>query len=172
MHCDTHPSDMALSLDRKLEVSQKADSLLLKSGVSLDTPINTEAIARHLNYTVGSFVPDPSTKEISGAVDHEKKHIFLNGEEAPVRQHFTLAHEIGHVVLHAGESIVDFRTQINAPASDREFEANYFASCLLMPSSLFFPQWIKQGGDVKILGRIFGVSSEAVNIRAKELKLL
>lgn len=143
----------------------------MKSGVPMDTPINTEALAKHLGYSVSAFVPDEETREISGAVDHEDKRIFLNSTESAVRKHFTLAHEIGHVALHEGESAVDFRAQINSPTTDREWEANYFASNLLMPSNLFFRQWIDLEGDPVSLGSVFGVSREAVQIRARELGL-
>lgn len=163
---------MSLTVERKLEVRQKAESLLVKSGVPMVTPINTEAIARHLGYAVKAFVPNAETADISGAVDHKHAQIFLNSTESAVRKHFTLAHEIGHAVLHAGENVVDYRSQITEPTTDREWEANYFASNLLMPSNLFFRQWIDFEGDIEALGRGFGVSREAVQIRARELKLL
>lgn len=164
---------MALTVERKMEVRQKAEALLLASKVSTtETPVNTGQIARHLGYEVKAFEPDWRTEDISGAVDHENRVILLNSREPAVRKHFTLAHEIGHVALHAGQSVVDFRAQMAEPTTDREWEANYFASNLLMPSNTFYQQWIALGGDKHELGRVFGVSKEAVGIRARELGLL
>lgn len=162
---------MALTTHRKLEIRQAADSLLLASGIVRETPINTEAIARHLGYKVVAFTPDAVTAGISGAVHHGLKTIYINFEEKAVRQHFTLAHEIGHAVLHAGEDIVDLRDSLTSPRNDKEREANLFAAELLMPLDLFFPAWIKHEGDHRTLGGVFGVSPEAVRIRAAQFDL-
>ncbi|MBC6436851.1 MAG: XRE family transcriptional regulator [Rhodobacteraceae bacterium] len=48
--------------------------------------------------------------------------IFLNRSMPADRQRFTLAHELGHVVMH------------QVPAPEMEAEANTFASALLMPA--------------------------------------
>jgi hypothetical protein len=55
------------------------------------------------------------------------------------RTRLTLAHEIGHFVLHgkSRDRFSDRTSQIDAPSTSRaEFEASTFASHLLMPSSL------------------------------------
>jgi hypothetical protein len=53
------------------------------------------------------------------------------------REIFTLAHEIGHVILHMDEnsSFIDNSITISEKSTDlKEKEANYFAACLLMPA--------------------------------------
>ena len=62
--------------------------------------------------------------------------------------HFTVAHEIGHIVLHAENSLIKNRRhnlmlKINDEFGDRkleriEREADTFASYLLMPTSRLF----------------------------------
>lgn len=63
--------------------------------------------------------------------------IFTNSSSRLSREIFTLAHEIGHVVLHLEESVsfIDDHVTIAGRSEDeREQEANYFAACLLIPS--------------------------------------
>ena len=63
--------------------------------------------------------------------------IFTNSCSRLSREIFTLAHEIGHAVIHLadGQSFVDNNMTIAGRNDDEmEVEANYFAACLLMPS--------------------------------------
>lgn len=62
--------------------------------------------------------------------------IFTNTSSRLSREIFTLAHEMGHVVLHLedGNSFIDDNITITGRSTDKsEQEANYFAACLLMP---------------------------------------
>lgn len=62
--------------------------------------------------------------------------IFTNSSIRLSREIFTLAHELGHAVLHmeADSSFIDDSITIADRSTDeREQEANYFAACLLMP---------------------------------------
>lgn len=63
--------------------------------------------------------------------------IFTNSCSRLSREIFTLAHEVGHVILHLNDenTFIDDRITINGRSTDeKEQEANYFAACLLMPS--------------------------------------
>ena len=63
--------------------------------------------------------------------------IFTNSCSRLSREIFTLAHEIGHAVLHLNDvsSFIDDNVTINGRSTDeKEQESNYFAACLLMPS--------------------------------------
>ena len=62
--------------------------------------------------------------------------IYTNTSSRLAREIFTLAHEIGHVILHMDEPtpfIDDVYTLSNRSTEEKEQEANYFAACLLMP---------------------------------------
>ncbi len=62
--------------------------------------------------------------------------IFTNSCSRLSREIFTLAHEIGHIILHFQEAVsfVDDAAAIAEKSTDaKEQEANYFAACLLMP---------------------------------------
>ena len=63
--------------------------------------------------------------------------IFINTSLRFSIEIFTLAHEIGHIILHlhGTQSFIDNHATIAGWSEDeKEREANYFAACLLMPS--------------------------------------
>ncbi len=67
--------------------------------------------------------------------------IYTNSSVRLSREIFTLAHEIGHAVLHMAEArtfIDNSNTISDYSADEREQEANYFAACLLMPDDEVF----------------------------------
>ena len=53
-----------------------------------------------------------------------------------------------------------------------EFQANNFASELLMPKETFLQQIKKGKNKIEELARFFGVSSLAIRVRAKQLNLV
>lgn len=59
--------------------------------------------------------------------------IFTNSSVILCREIFTFAHEIGHLVLHAKQGNDSFKDDAMFGAGDQEREANYFASCFLLP---------------------------------------
>ena len=52
------------------------------------------------------------------------------------------------------------------------WEANWFATCLLMPEDAFRRIWQEAEGDVNIVSRRFVVTISAVTARAKYLGLM
>ena len=63
--------------------------------------------------------------------------IFTNSSYRLSREIFTLAHEIGHVLLHLHQvaSFIDTQITLSDKVNDiREEEANFFAASLLMPA--------------------------------------
>lgn len=63
-----------------------------------------------------------------------KKHITINSDLPKVLQRVVLAHELGHCVLHSGSSSAAFHEMTLFDTIDRkEYEANVFASELLLP---------------------------------------
>lgn len=113
----------------------------------------------------------------------------MHEDDSPVRQRFTIAHEIAHHSLgHQFESgehvLVDkgyYISERGPRASDgvdpKEIEANQFAGSLLMPSRLIREKVAELGGsplldsDVTELARAFGVSEHAMTIRLGGMRL-
>jgi Zn-dependent peptidase ImmA (M78 family) len=153
----------------EIKLQEKINSLVTAAGVGGEFPVPVEKLVEHLGFKCYFFEPDDRTMHISGAVDHKEKKVYINKEESLQRQLFTVAHELGHIVLHgAGEDYVDYRDYSNNP---KETEANNFAGHLLMPESMFRYLWKEQQGNINALSRFFGVSASAVGVRATILGL-
>ena len=77
------------------------------------------------------------------------------------RLRWTLAHEIGHIVLGHMEKISTKSGEL------MEAEANYFAKELLMPLPVLARIGARSAADI---GRVCGVSYEAAQIRARDFE--
>lgn len=99
--------------------------------------------------------------------------IFYNAKARPERQRFTLAHELGHFVLHRdGHASFNCDKESIYTGADTlkqiEREADEFASNLLMPGDLLRQRITGKRIDFHLLGELakeFGVSLEAMCIR-------
>lgn len=122
-----------------------------------------------------------NSEDIYGYFDHQRKTIYLNDENQHItRKRFTLAHEIGHIILHEhlknNISTVFLRQDIVSPRNDLEAEANYFAGYLLMPDKnieerLKFTVLMTSPTEiVNTFAKTFAVSPEAMRIRLKTYK--
>jgi Zn-dependent peptidase ImmA (M78 family) len=111
--------------------------------------------------------------------------ISTRAESQPARKRFTIAHEIGHVVLHQDYMLSLFPTGQNSlfemPAistfTDRNLEtqANKFASAFLLPRHLLLQGYERMGElflQPRHVADLFGVSVKSAEIRLCQLKLL
>lgn len=96
--------------------------------------------------------------------------IQLLGADGPLRQNFTIAHELGHYILHSRSGAIA-PMQAGRKGSTRvEWEANWFAASLLMPEREFTDaSKLADMTELRLAGR-FNVSVEAVQIRKKVLR--
>ena len=88
--------------------------------------------------------------------------IILNKDYPGERMRFSLAHELGHIIMH---------TKLGP---NMEEEANQFASELLMPKAEIFPYLSRARSlyDYLPIKKIWGVSIQALLHRAKTLKII
>jgi len=115
---------------------------------------------------------NPNLVDVSGAVDHVARKIYINDSESLGRKRFTLAHEIAHACLHAGDGhVIDYRKNILTPTDKKEVEANRFAADLLMPALMFAKMYFGFYGSVPNLAKYFTVSEDAARVRIKQLGL-
>jgi Zn-dependent peptidase ImmA (M78 family) len=170
-----------------VRIEQKAERLLEECN-ALRAPIPLESVIRHLDL-VSQARP---LGDASGVlvVENGRGLIGYNASHSAVRQRFTIAHEIGHYVLHVLDAkskqsrlFVDKsvfkRDDDSSTGSDaEEVAANKFAAALLMPAALVRSEIAKQGldlddeDDVATLARRFNVSTAAMSFRLENLHLL
>lgn len=120
-----------------------------------------------------------SESGIDGMIKNENGRtvIYVNKDNPEVRKRFTIAHEIGHYVLHHSDIdyIVDYRQAIRNYETQEELiketQANMFASALLLPKEKLETEWdIHQ--DIEIVANLFQVSRKALLIRLDNLGLI
>lgn len=110
-------------------------------------------------------------------IDDGEARKFLcayNTDEALVRQRFTQAHELGHVLLdHVSENRTMLRdTTFNAPAGKwEEIDANAFAAELIIPAE-HLTHLAGRITNIDRLANYFGVSPTAIHYRLKNLGLI
>lgn len=117
-----------------------------------------------------------SSDDLSGCFDIENgmPTIRFNPDDAWVRQRFTIAHELGHMVLGHGRAMRDNKRNYRASADHyKEREANTFAAELLMPREVVEWMVVQQGRrDIGQMSRDLGVSEMAMRFRLENLGYL
>lgn len=108
--------------------------------------VDVEKIAKHFNVEVRETdFEDGSVAGFLRRKEDGSSLIVVNKRDAPQRKRFTIAHELGHFLLHTREmlhvdrrataALIHFRNDESSKATRmNEIEANQFAAELLMPS--------------------------------------
>jgi Zn-dependent peptidase ImmA (M78 family)/DNA-binding XRE family transcriptional regulator len=102
----------------------------------------------------------------------DKLFILVGSERSvPSRIKFTLAHELGHYLLHKNVKKEEFNSK--DVYKRMETEANHFASAFLLPAETFSNELISHSLDFYlILKKRWQVSMQAMVYRSKELNLI
>lgn len=140
-------------------------------------PIDIMEVAKMMGLNI--FQSDFSDESISGLIIPKDKEIHVAKKDNYERKRFSIAHEIGHYVLHYnfGKDIenkehVSYRNSDSSLGfSIKEIEANHFAAALLMPEDELKKIW-KEEKDLENVARIMEVSIMALSIRLDYLGLL
>lgn len=113
-------------------------------------------------------------------------YVGVNSLHHRNRQRFTLAHELGHYILHhdsptvfVDDALIHFRGETTTTPNDMyEMEANAFAGALLMPESMLrrdlAGRYIDAMDEVAVrsMARRYEVSPQALTIRLMRIGLL
>lgn len=81
-------------------------------------------------------------------------------------ERFTLAHELGHYILH-GKNYISYSNKCNnKPYEDPEAQANYFAGCVLAPWQMIIDSNCKTVEDIQ---KLFCVSKQCATYRFEKI---
>jgi Zn-dependent peptidase ImmA (M78 family) len=145
-------------------------------------PIPVEAIAEMAGATIHL---EQFEEDVSGVLIRGDSHCVIGVQKmhSEGRRRFTIAHELGHLLLHDGKPIrVDKAFRVNwrkdsssKPRDVEEIEANAFAAKLLMPTDMIEQAHgessfeVEDETEVVRLAKLFGVSNQAMNFRLNQL---
>lgn len=172
-------------------IEAAAQEVLDLTGIAR-VPVPVDVVACRLGLTLEAT---PLGEGVSGVlvVNDDSATIGYNSAQHPVRQRFSIAHELGHYKLHKGETdaprvfitttryvAVFLRNEESSRGEKRrEIEANRFAAALLMPAPLIRQEVSKPHYDnlsdeelCDILADRFQVSVQAMSIRLTSLGIL
>jgi Zn-dependent peptidase ImmA (M78 family) len=167
---------------RKKRIETLAVDILRECSVN-EPPVDVESIAERRGLLIDF---QPLQSDLSGFLFHDEQHavIGVNSSHPKVRQRFTIAHELGHFLLHQNDPLhVDravqakFRNDLSKQGTDPdEIEANLFAAELLMPR-IMVAQDLHQNAVVDILddhffnelAQRYSVSTQALFLRLMNL---
>lgn len=181
------------------DIERKAQ-LVLRNAGALAIPVGLDQVLKSLNVRVH---PEDMDDETAGVliVKGEQRHILVNKGHPENRRRFTIAHELGHLVLHDDQANGDssgqrmfidrqirvyqrvgeassavYQQEGSTTTVEQEREANVFAACLLMPAHHVTRAALERDLfdeiSVALLARNFEVSEQAMSIRLQQLRLL
>ncbi|MFA4833965.1 MAG: ImmA/IrrE family metallo-endopeptidase [Patescibacteria group bacterium] len=170
---------MKKSFNYLADAEQKAQELIKK--YKFNIPIELDDVEKKLNLKIEPIEFEDS---ISGLVKMNGKDgkpvIAVNSLHNEHRQRFTVAHELGHLFLHAVYSLhvdpenIYYRDKESSQATKiKEMQANSFAAELLMPADKIKEDIKSYLGDhksgpekiIKEMSKFYNVSTEAMTIR-------
>ena len=154
---------------------------ILKKNNCFTLPIEVEELAVNIGVKLEKVEVDD---DVSGlfVMKKNKPYILYNALQSTNRTRFTIAHELGHYILHSYKTplFIDKTSKVlyrdnNSSTGEilMEREANAFAAALLMPKSLIRNELDKKISDVddviQYLADKFQVSSQAMSFRLSNL---
>lgn len=136
----------------------------LSDSINLDGQTDLLTLVRCLKGRV-SYLPYHKFRAEDGSVfihDKGEFDVILSDAVSTTRNRFTLAHELGHLILHQPKSCSYAKRFESNPV---EWEANWFAAGFLMPAKRFLIAAQKYKNNPLALASLFGVSERAAEVR-------
>ncbi|NVO05016.1 MAG: ImmA/IrrE family metallo-endopeptidase [Rhodoferax sp.] len=103
-------------------------------------------------------------------LDRNDFDVYLSAFTGPLRDRFTLAHELGHYFIHSNQGAIPIRASRKG-TGPIETEANWFAAALLMPKEEFSILAKSLSRDAHALAGHFQVSVRAVEVRLSSVNI-
>lgn len=141
--------------------------VLINEGVT-DLPVDIVALCRKMGIKVQYYIPTDNNDGYC-TILFGRPRIFVSEKCTPARQRFTIAHELGHILLgHVGKMELVNREPTGTD-NPIEHDANVFASRLLAPACVLWALKVKTPEQIADLCKI---SYQAASFRAKRMELL
>lgn len=153
---------------KKYKISRNlAWEVLLQEEVN-KLPVSTSGLCRQMGVTLVYGTPDEQSAGFSTIVDGKMYIVVREGMSAG-RTRFTVAHELGHILLgHVGRYQLVNR-EPDPGDNPIEQEANVFASRLLAPACVLWGCGVKTPEEI---ARLCDISLQAAQIRAGRMEEL
>ena len=148
-----------------------------------ELPVSTAALCERYGWVLADYQEGNATIELLGlsgltertdgfcTVTDHFTYIFYDSSLPVGRQRFTIAHEIGHLVLgHVGRgNVTTINREPNPKDSQEETQANQFAARLLAPACV-----LHELGAVtpEAIQQVCGLSRQAAEFRARRMQEL
>jgi hypothetical protein len=155
-------------------VPQLVEDLLQRAGIT-GAPILLEPILAELHIEISAREQQEEEAVLVAMTDPtdgapKAWMVYYNPARPENRRRFTVAHEIGHVMLHGAPNNLAVSARGGGGRfKAREREADGFAAELLIPRAFLRAAVDELGVDVDALRRRFRVSAEAMRRRLEEL---
>lgn len=161
-----------------------AQKLRGELGLGAFAPVNVKTMLRQMNILT---MYRPLSDKLFGlslkSKDGVDKFMLINSQSTRGRQHFTIAHELYHLLYEENplpNFCVSQGDNLHVEKNAAELMADKFASAFLMPSEgilrMVSSEEIKSGkvalNTVIRLGQLYGVSHWTIVLRLKDLKLI
>ena len=98
-----------------------------------------------------------------------RRMIFYDDTKPPSRQRFSIAHEIGHIILHNPTGATVLNREMSPNDDPLEFEANIFASRLLAPLCVLHLLNVRAPEEIS---ELCNISLIAARIRYERLRVI
>ncbi len=166
----------------KQEIEGKAEDILRRMQHTPNYhphfPLDASRVAEFLGLdVVWDYIPDDGKGKIAARILPLERLIEINEDIPQLRGGFgesTIAHEIGHWVLHFNPIALDSCRQLKTKGmpikirpffcrnpvkvKGREWQAQYFASCLLMPQKVLLAA--RKGKDLTRWRHLYQIADE------------
>lgn len=155
---------------------------LIECGIS-SLPVRPSEICRHYNWVLADYIHGKRSIDLLGLSELKEKtdgfctvtenHIYIFYDSSlPIgRKRFTIAHEIGHLILgHVGPGTVTVENrEPTGTERKEETQANQFAARILAPACVLHEVGATTAEEIQ---RLCGISTQAAEYRAKRMKEL
>ncbi|MDK2042367.1 ImmA/IrrE family metallo-endopeptidase [Aliarcobacter butzleri] len=164
------PTDSDAILASKTDIQNYAENLAIELNYNYK---NLNDVIIQVGAEIDFVNPLSDNNSFNGSMlvnkINETINISLSNLTGELRNNFTIAHELGHLYLHARNIKKDI-IEFNRYGSGRlEWEANWFAAAFLMPEKIFIEKCNEFNSDNYELSLYFNVSESAIKIRKKDL---